>query len=66
MKQKLLFTLCASILTLGISSCGTEVSSSKTSSTEGTSEVTKLTQGLLHLAKQAKLQVKPLANLLLL
>ncbi len=41
MKQKLLFTLCASILTLGISSCGTEVSSSKTSSTEGTSEVSK-------------------------
>lgn len=41
MKQKLLFTLCVSILTLGISSCGTEVSSSKTSSTEGTSEVSK-------------------------
>lgn len=41
MKQKLLFTLCASILTLGISSCGTEISSSKTSSTEGTSEVSK-------------------------
>ncbi|MDY3903633.1 MAG: hypothetical protein SO007_00370, partial [Candidatus Enteromonas sp.] len=45
MKQKLLFTLCASILTLGISSCGTEVSSSKTSSTEGTSEVTKTDTG---------------------
>lgn len=45
MKQKLLFTLCASILTLGISSCGTEISSSKTSSTEGTSEVTKTDTG---------------------
>lgn len=45
MKQKLLFTLCASILTLGISSCGTEVSSSKASSTEGTSEVTKTDTG---------------------
>lgn len=41
MKQRLLFTLCVSILTLGISSCGTEISSSKTSSTEGTSEVSK-------------------------
>lgn len=45
MKQKLLFTLCASILTLGITSCGTEISSSKTSSTEGTSEVSKTDTG---------------------
>ncbi len=46
MKQKLLFTLCASILTLGISSCGNEISSSKTSSAEGTiTEVTKTDTG---------------------